>query len=96
MGAARGLLEVKRSTVPLPADTAETVLAALVRLTEDGVPPSIPVMQEGFELLRSAGASKVDIDGYRKRCKLRCPLATVFDEKGVKLNGHVNGNGMDN
>jgi len=78
LGAARGLLEVKRSSDPLPAETADEVQRILSRLADDGVPPSIPAMLEALDLLRKARATSAIVDEYRARCRKRLPLAWVF------------------
>jgi peptide alpha-N-acetyltransferase len=84
LGAAQGLLEIKRACTPLPEDTVADVQSILRRLLEDGVPPNVEVLQKATELLRAAGAGQEVVDAWKGKCRARLPLAWVFasaDEK---------------
>ena len=78
LGTARGLLEIKRASDPEPSDTVYEVQRILLRLVDEGVPPSIPILLEAVDLLRSAGADANVISDYNARCRARLPLAWVF------------------
>ena len=79
LGAARGLLEIKRASNPLPEDTVDEIKRVLLRLIDQGVPPSIPVLLEAIDLLHTAGASPAVVDELKVRYKERLPLAMVFE-----------------
>ena len=88
LGAARGLLEIKRASNPLPDDTVDDITRVLLRLIEKGVPPSLPVLLQAVDLLRTSGASPAVVDELNARYKVRLPLAMVFDsdtEKAKRL-----------
>jgi len=70
----------------LPTSAVEQVFRVLLRLVDDDIPPSIPILLDAAELLRSAGAEASLVDEYRARCKKRVPLAWVFasDEQKAK------------
>ncbi|ORY35432.1 NMDA receptor-regulated protein 1-domain-containing protein [Naematelia encephala] len=107
LGAAQGLLEIKRAIDPVPSDTLAEVIAILNQITTDNVPPAVPIMLEAVDFLRSAGAAPEQVDTFRKRCTDRAPLAWVLateDEQkrrktqGMDMDdeGGANGNGNGN
>jgi peptide alpha-N-acetyltransferase len=81
LGAAEGLLEIKRVSNPLSSNTSAEVLAVLDKLFTDGVSPSIEVLQKGRSVLEEAGADKAVLDTWRERCRTKLPLAWVFASK---------------
>ena len=76
---ARGVLEIKRSTDPLPADTVSSVSSALEKLLAEGVPPHVEVLIQAVSLLREAGADAEQVGAFEKKAKGRVSLATVFE-----------------
>lgn len=81
VGAAAGLLEIKRSSDPLPADTVPSLLNVLSRLANQGVPVSIPSILQGVEILQAAKASDEEIASFRSQCRERLPSAWVLASK---------------
>jgi hypothetical protein len=81
LGAAGGLLEIKRASNPLPSNTSAEILAVLDKLFSDGVSPSIEVLQKGRSVLEEAGADKAVLEAWRERCRTKLPLAWVFASK---------------
>lgn len=79
LAGARGVLEIKRSTDPLPSDTAEAVSFVLDKLVADGVPPHVDALLDAVSLLKEAGASTEQITAFEQEAKGRVPLATVFE-----------------
>lgn len=81
LGAAAGLLEIKRASDPLPSNTSAEILAVLDKLFSEGVSPSIEVLQKGRSVLEEAGADKAELEAWRERCRTKLPLAWVFASK---------------
>lgn len=73
LGAARGVLEIKKATLP---DTAQAVLAVLDQLTD--VPPRVATYLDAVRLLRESGASAEQVSSFEAQIKARLPLAEIF------------------
>lgn len=56
----------------------------LLRLLDDGVPPSIATLLEAVDLLKSAGAESSVVAEYRALCRARLPIAWVFASEAEK------------
>lgn len=78
LGAARGLLEVKRSSDPSPADSAQSVRSVLDALVQPGLPTDVKVLVQAVSLLKEAGATGEEVDAFKAKCRARLPLAWVF------------------
>ena len=81
VGAAAGLLEIKRASDPLPDDTVPSLLSVLSRLAQQDVLVSIGSMLQGVEVLKAAKASNEEIASFRSTCRERLPSAWVLASK---------------
>lgn len=79
LAAARGVLEIKRSTDPLPTDTAGAVSAVLEKLAVEDVPPQVDALLDAVSLLKEAGASTEQVVAFERKAKARVPLSAVFE-----------------
>ncbi len=79
LGAARGLYEVQK-----PSSDVPSIVSAVEKLTEDGVPPRISVFLEAITLLKEVGATPEQIQAYEAKILERVPLAEVFSPEEKK------------
>ena len=84
LGAARGLLEIKRQSTPLHSDTVSAVSPIIDKLVAQDVSPRVEIFVKAIALLKEAGASAEEVAAFEKKIKERVPLAEMFAPEGER------------
>jgi hypothetical protein len=91
LGAAEGLVVLSSplSTGKLGDDERKAVISILEKMAAEDVPPSIAQMLDALELVRVIGGTTEEVRELKGKCKGRVPLAGVFEESTLKVNGNA-------